>query len=786
MKKILVLVLLVIGLGTALAGDEADRMKFADGLYARGMYELASREYEKLLNDFPESSGIDTVRFRLGECYRNLGMDEKAEKYFRDLYVKNRDSKYRARAGFRRAEIHRKAGDAENAITLYKLLLEGEEPDEIKAASAYYLGELYDQQKRDKEALQMYRSVSTDYPDSDFCAYALLKQGKIYAKDRKKVDSAIKTFVAVADKPPTPRMGAEALFQAAELYHLRGKHAESVELYGKLLSKYPDDERSIEARARAAWSLYHAELYREALASVDGGIKKDRKDLPEGERDARHAEWLYLKANCERQLLRNDDAVETYAQLLKDHPSSQFTLSARYEKALASYRSGNYEEAVKEAGSIVIPPAEDNRSEELRKDVYWLLAECYAALNKQDEAVQYYKLIARDFPRSDVACDAIYRLAYHLRDRSEYLEASRQFLAVANDFKKSELAPRALYASGLCLAEEGRYDEAVRDWSNLLRLYPQDQLVEEAMYRKGISEIKLERGDTALGTFARLLGEFPKSVYRGEAYYWRGVLFMDSERYRDAEVEFRAALDCGLPKDIQREARFCLAVVLYKTDKMEEAAEIFYSMLETPVAEKLTPDLMEWLSGYWYDKKEYKKAIVSANVLSERFLDKEWQQAGCALKGRALLAAGRVEEAEKAFNSVLAIDTGTDYVPESALRLAEMQLARGSNDAAVDNFTTAARLAGDDLPEVRARAYFGLAKAAQTSGDQEGAVKYYMSVAILYDEPGLVAECLYEAAHIFRELGRDDDAIKAERELKERYPQSPYAKRLEQPEKTEQ
>lgn len=50
-----------------------ERRQFADGLYARGMYASAAKEYLALLQEFPDAVEADAVRFRMGESYLNTG-----------------------------------------------------------------------------------------------------------------------------------------------------------------------------------------------------------------------------------------------------------------------------------------------------------------------------------------------------------------------------------------------------------------------------------------------------------------------------------------------------------------------------------------------------------------------------------------------------------------------------------------------------------------------------------------------------------------------------------------
>ena len=81
---------------------------------------------------------------------------------------------------------------------------------------------------------------------------------------------------------------------------------------------------------------------------------------------------------------------------------------------------------------------------------------------------------------------------------------------------------------------------------------------------------------------------------------------------------------------------------------------------------------------------------------------------------------------------------------------------------------------------IRVQAYAGIGRALKAQGDPAGASRHFLSVAVLFDDPALVPECLYEAAQSFIAMGRKDDAEKAKKELQDRYPESEWAKKLKQ------
>ena len=79
-------------------------MQFADGLYARGLHDLAIREYMTLLRDTPAFGKMDQVLYRIAESYRGAGNVAAADLFYKRVLREHPQSAYRHRAELRRAE----------------------------------------------------------------------------------------------------------------------------------------------------------------------------------------------------------------------------------------------------------------------------------------------------------------------------------------------------------------------------------------------------------------------------------------------------------------------------------------------------------------------------------------------------------------------------------------------------------------------------------------------------------------------------------------------------------
>ncbi len=778
MKRRALLVALLLGLSLfmmesgAVEDDYADRLLFADGLYARGMYELALREYASLLKAFPEGPANDAATFRLAESLRHQGDLATAGRFYAHVVVHFRESPFRLRAAYRRARLYADEGDGEAALAHYEVILQAQPEPSLAAATIYYMGETLLHMQRHTAADAAFARLIEEHPDSDFVGYAWLKRGEIARSELvallKESDATVTdvrekalAFYARARAvgEADARLQAEALFQMADVQFRVGAFEAAASLYRELLSGYPEDERAVQARLQAAWAAMRSNLYAEALAVADAALEDGDEPVDE---------WLYVKANSQRQLLQHDAAVRTYAELLRRFPASRFGDPARYETAVSYYQAGAFADAVREAERIRLTPV-------LREDVSWLLAESYAALNRPGEAIQYYRMVVRESEGGERARDALYRLGHQLQKQGSYREASPFFLQVAEQFPESDMAPQALFASGFALAQAGVHEEAVRDWRRLVQRYPEHPLVEESLYQRAMGEIRLKRSADALTTLGELLRRFPQGRYLADGHYWQGMLHVQAERYGEAEVSLRKAMEASSREDLRRDAQYQLGVVYQRQNRDEDALALLQTLVDSPARDKFPPVLLEWMAAQHGAREQFVRMAEAATILTGA-QDAAWQQAGWVLKGRALLGQALKDEAQVAFGKALAQEgIKTSYAGEAALNLGGLSLARDAIEQAEGYFRQASKLAaGERADAIRARSLMGLGRSALARGSRSEASRLFMSVAILYDDAELVPESLFLAAEAFDALGRSEELTKVVLELSDRYPESEW------------
>ena len=149
--------------------------------------------------------------------------------------------------------------------------------------------------------------------------------------------------------------------------------------------------------------------------------------------------------------------------------------------------------------------------------------------------------------------------------------------------------------------------------------------------------------------------------------------------------------------------------------------------------------------------------------------------------GRARLAQGKLEEASNAFDSALAIEADGELADRQRLaaRLGKARVI-ASTDRASEAIKTVEDIilkANPEDLELHARAYNTLGTAYRKADRPQDALLAFLHVDTLYFQLGDAhAEALFNLAQLWNEVGKTEEAIRAQRILAEQYKNSPWAK----------
>lgn len=223
------------------------------------------------------------------------------------------------------------------------------------------------------------------------------------------------------------------------------------------------------------YPVYLTAFFALFLLAACGDSEDDTAVKPQKSAEQLYEEALVRMANREY-----GNAVESFSEVERQHPYSEWAVHAQVMSGYASYKSAKYDDAISTLQRFVrLYPANDSTPY-----AYYLIALCYYQQisdvgrdQKMTElALQALREVIRRFPNTEYARDAklkvdltIDHLAgkemqvgrYYL-ERDNYLAAINRFRYVVDNYQTTSHVPEALHRLVECYLSLGVTEEAQR------------------------------------------------------------------------------------------------------------------------------------------------------------------------------------------------------------------------------------------------------------------------------------------------------------------------------------
>src|SRR4051794_2997718 len=305
-------------------GADQRQLDYANGLFARKLYDLAIPEYQKYLDDYPGRPGRANAYFSLGECYRNLHRDSNARVNLQKVLNDYGDSEFAGSAAFALAELAFTDKDYIAALPLFHRSGGRSKEPAVALAARYFEARCLEALGRKDEAANIYAEVAEGGNPNPYREDARVTAAFIFASRGKKLE-ALKQYEALANEAQKPALKVECAARggliALELVqsdkgridNAMAQRAAALFQKGRTL---PDAGKF---RAIAQVGLRRLQYQTGQYAQLLADYKKDLDKLPE----AAQAEVLLLAANSQRQLNHPKEAAALYRQLVDRYPDRE-------------------------------------------------------------------------------------------------------------------------------------------------------------------------------------------------------------------------------------------------------------------------------------------------------------------------------------------------------------------------------------------------------------------------------------------------------------------------------
>jgi TolA-binding protein len=486
--------------------------------------------------------------------------------------------------------------------------------------------------------------------------------------------------------------------------------------------------------------------------------KKEQSKLPE---DAR-AEVMLLAANAERQLGHAKEAEEIYTQIIASYPNREEARDAQYQRLINIYNSdppallGAVDEFLK-----------TNPTAERADQAKLLKAETlYKQQNYADAAPIYAELRASQLS-AKLRAEAAFKVGWcyvQMKDLPRIVEA---FTYYVQAFPDTAQAPSAFAQRALAYQQDKNYDVALADLNTILTRYPGAHEREAALQQKALVLGQQGNSKGMSETFRQLLKEFPKSPVAAQAQYYIGKAAFGAKDYKTAIAALNAA------RQLNKEQNFDLATVriissyFYLRDRGALTNEVNAFMAASPNG-NVPAEILEWLGIEYYNEKNYAAAEKYLSALGKVNNPTNVKPDFWFYLGDTESRLQNFTAAENAYAGYL--QTATDPAGK-----AKVLLALGAAKIGAHKADEAQKIAEEIMalqPEGRvnaeARLLAGVVQVERGNFDDAG--KAFMGVALLYEDPAITPRALQKAASAYQRAGKNDQADRAARQLREKYP----------------
>lgn len=645
-------------------------------LHARISYELgynsdASRSVATLLQDYPKSAQRNEAQTLQSELYLNSGDYEAA---FNALTtVQQRDPTYNViyqRSAYGRAMQLLQSGSRQRADSILGLSLLYPADDAYTAAAYFWRSDIAYHNNRPTLAMQLGQdflntlSIATEkkllqISPSATRQHANLTMGYA-ALDAEEYDKARVYFANAKKGGDSKTAGNAALregdaafmqkdysaasnlydnaqnnggsdadyakLQRAILLGIQGKNNDKIALLQSIINAKPESVYLNDARYELATVLFEQRKYAEATAQL----------LPLSiQKNSALAAKSLLKLGSAYELQdRDEEAIATYTQVVRDYPASEERIDALKGLKIL-YIEGNQPDAY----ANLLKASGLSQTEDAELDsAFYAAAESRYAAGDFKTAVPAFQKYLQQYPQGVFSTRANYYLAESALQSGDKANAIKGFTAVL-DMPWSEFSEVSANRAANIAYEANDFDNAIGFYTRL-RNDAQDKNNLILAYTGMMRSYGKQNNLTLAAAAADTLLTLPEltTANSNEARYYQAKLLQQNGQFEEAFILYKD-LQNGPNSATAAEARYYIAAYYLKKGKLKEAEDAANRAI------KLSTGNDEWI---------VKSYLLYADVL---VLQKDYFNAKAILQsiiknnkseGLKAEAAAKLEEVKKA------------------------------------------------------------------------------------------------------------------------------------------
>jgi TolA-binding protein len=737
------------------SSEEDLAFNVAEALYTRNQLEEAKTELQTFITKYPQSANLPTALFHLAEAFRRTDLINSALLYYKKyLDASKSEGPFSGPAAFRLAEAANEAGNSAEALAYFQTAAKHLTDPNIQLVIKFYSAKNLQNLNRRAEARSAFQELADskeDHPFKDECRHTLALLLKENGKDQDaiaRMKSLASGKTAAADEVLAARSAAMAGLWLSD--------ANKIDEAAPLLEQATNSPHAQEWRDIVQLALMRGDFFKEKYDAVLARFKKIESTIDA----AKIPQSLVLVANAYRQLNKHAEALVIYDKIIHSAPETPAAKEAAFERLRCLYRTENPKTADEIDSFLATHRDQANRLTALRMKAEFLRG-------KEDFAralTAYRDIIKINILKGDELGDALIRLADCARrtNNQEEVIASTRSLITAHP--QHRLILNALIWNAEALQKTGKKAEAEKTYTLLIEKHPKAEERESAIRLLALMRGESDDLNGMVKWYETLLKDYPSSAFAGEAHHHIGSSAFQSKDYKKASIHLSKSRELNADRFFEEDSMQLMLCAYYQEDTETTLQRI--NDYKAKGKGKVPSDVLRWIASKFFEKKDFKHAEESLELLSK---NEDARPADWFFLAQAHVETGHNQPAVVAIENFLK-DTAEPPVRAKGLLIKGRALvAAGDEDAARKTLDEAIRLQAEGPLNGEARILLGDIEISK--GNSEAAAKAYMTVAVILDDETVTPKALEKALNAYQKAGKTKEAADTINRLRTKYPE---------------
>jgi TolA-binding protein len=614
--------------------------------YKQNDFEKAISEFNKIIDG--DNAVAQNAYYHLGESYINLDKKQEALNAFRNASEMDYDTQIQEDAWLNYAKISYEIGNPYQSVPqVLAGYLEKYPETSYKEEVETLLIDSYITSKNYKEALQLLKGKNSFENKVAYQKVAFFRGIELY--NESKYTDALDFFNKSLKEPRVPAFVARATYWKAETEYNLTNYNDALIGFKQFASM--EEASSFIPNGNLDYNIAYTYFKLKDYTNATKYFKKFI-DQNNGDRLRRNDAYLRL-ADGYFVSSKYQSAIDAYNKAIQINEIE--TDYAAFQKAMSHGYLGKSTTKISELNSFI----EGYPNSALRDDAMYELANTYVKTNDIDKAMQMYDRLNSEYRKSAFTSKALLRQGLVYYNSNENESALKKFKKVAKDFPASGEAVQAVSTARLIYIDLGRVDEYASWVRSLDYVEVTDVELDNTMYLAAEKPYLENDTDKAIRQFNKYLNQFPNGIHALKSHFYLAQLYYKKNLFENAQPHYKFVVEASKSEYTEQATVKLCEIYLSNSDWAKAIPTLQQLESEADYPQNVLYAQSNLMKAYYQTEDFVSADAYAQKVLSNSNLDNKVKSDAKIIIARSAIKMGDEAKAKDAYADVETIATGS-------------------------------------------------------------------------------------------------------------------------------